>query len=65
MLCCKHKDRNVSHAIRGKILGKMKSFVLTTSSLVPQVIFPFLTALDYLHSRYIIHRDIKVSQIVL
>lgn len=29
-----------------------------------QVIFPFLSALEYLHSNYIIHRDIKPENLL-
>ncbi len=30
----------------------------------PQVIHPFLSALDYLHGNYIIHRDIKPENLL-
>ncbi|MEW5311504.1 MAG: hypothetical protein WDW38_003213 [Sanguina aurantia] len=37
---------------------------MTEAEAVRQVIYPFLTALDYLHSRHIIHRDIKPENLL-
>ncbi|GFR43872.1 hypothetical protein Agub_g5001, partial [Astrephomene gubernaculifera] len=37
---------------------------LNEAESVRQVIFPFLSALDYLHSNYIIHRDIKPENLL-